>query len=366
MRREFLMLAKTYNPDKDRIGGRYVSEKLDGSRVFWDGGLSRDAPLTNVPWANITNPKTGDPKPNLPLTATGLWSRYGNPIMAPDWWLNQLPSCPLDGELWAGRGNFQTLRSIVAQNTPDERWHDVQFAVFGSPPITEVFGDGLIKNANFVHSIQEARASSFVMARMERGIGENFQCLNGKVPFSEELTFLNSMIPSDGSSVLYLHQQCRLPSNDIEAEATLNVFLNRVLDAGGEGVMLRDPQSVWTPKRVGTLLKWKPFNDDAGIVVGFTAGRKTDKGSKNLGKIGALILKYGSLRLELSGMTDEERLFKTDEMEVYAANHPGEDMPATFQGRHFATGDTVEFRYRELSDAGVPKEARLLRKTEEL
>jgi DNA ligase-1 len=361
MSREFLMLAKTYNPDKDRIGGRYVSEKLDGTRVFWDGGLSRGTPLTNVPWANLTNPKTGEPKPNLPLVATGLWSRYGNPIMAPDWFLNQLPACLLDGELWAGRGNFQTLRSIIAQNNPDERWHDVQFAVFGSPPITEVFGDGLIKNANFVHSIQETRANTFVMGRMEHGLLADFQCLRGKVSFSEELSFLNSMIPSDGSSVLYLHQQCKLPTDDKLAEGMLDTFLKRILDDGGEGVMLRDPKSVWTPKRVGTLLKWKPFNDDAGVVVGFTSGRQTDKGSKHLGKIGALILNYGTLRLELSGMTDEERLFHTDEMAAYAASHPGEDMPPTFQGKHFKTGDVVEFRYRELSDDGIPKEARYLR-----
>jgi ATP-dependent DNA ligase len=233
--------------------------------------------------------------------------------------------------------------------------------VFGSPPITEVFKDGLIKNANFVHSIQEARANTFVMGRMEHGLLADFQCLRGNVPFSEELTFLNSMIPSDGSNVLYLHQQSRLPTDDKLAEDMVETFLKRVLDDGGEGVMLRDPKSVWTPKRVGTLLKWKPFTDDAGTVVGFTSGRKTDKGSKLLGKIGALILNYEGKRLELSGMTDEERLFYTDEMSGYASGHPGEDMPPTFQGKHFKTGECIEFRYRELSDTGLPKEARYLR-----
>lgn len=363
MNREFLMLAKTYNPAKDRVAGRYVSEKLDGSRVFWDGGLSRGVILINVPWANITDPKTGTPKKNLPERATGLWSRYGNPIMAPDWFLNQLPTCPLDGELWAGRGNFQTLRSIVGRNDPDERWMDVQFAVFGSPPITEVFGDGLIKNSNFVHSLQAERAKSFILSRMAHGSLANFECLSGRVPFTEELTFLNSKIPSDGSNVLYLHGQCKLPEDSKQAEVVLNTFLQRVLDNGGEGVMIRDPLSVWTPKRVGTLLKWKPFNDDAGTLVGFTSGRRTDKGSKLLGKIGALILKYGnSLRLELAGLTDEERTFSTPEMEKYAAEHPGVDMPATFTAKHFELGQTVEFRYRELSDKGLPKEGRYLRK----
>ena len=239
----------------------------------------------------------------------------------------------------------------------------MQFAVFGSPPMSEVFGDGLIKNSNFVHSVQAERNKSFIMGRLEHGLLEHFASLTGKVSFNEELTFLNSMIPSDGSTVVYLHGQCKLPQDRTQAEAALDTFLKRVLDNGGEGVMLRDPMSVWTPKRVGTLLKWKPFNDDAGVLVGFTSGRKTDKGSKLLGKIGALILCYdGDKRLELAGLTDEERMFSTPDMEQYAAENPGEVMPASFTAKHFAIGQNVEFRYRELSDDGIPKEARFLRK----
>lgn len=361
MKREFLMLAKTFDPDRDALAGKYVSEKLDGSRVFWDGGVSRGVPLTTVPWANVTDPKTGNLKPNLPPLATGLWSRYGNPVFAPDWWLNQLPACPLDGELWAGRGSFQTLRSIVARNNPDERWRDVQFAVFGSPAPKVVFGDGLIKNANFVKAVSEEAAKSFVMGRMDAGMGEDYKCLHKAVSFEEELSFLNSMIPSDGSSVLYLHRQIRLPGDEQAAQAVIKDVLNRVLDDGGEGVMIRDPKSLWTPKRVNTLLKWKPFNDDSGKLVGFTTGRRTDKGSKHLGKIGALILDYNGKRLELSGMTDEERNFASEEMVVWAMDNPGVDAPANFQARHFALGDMIEFRYRELSDGGLPKEARLHR-----
>lgn len=362
MKREFLMLAKPYDPDKNDVAGKYISEKLDGSRVFWDGGLSRGVSILNVPWANITDPKTGNPKKNLPPVATGMWSRYGNPIMAPDWFLNQLPACPLDGELWAGRGNFQTLRSIVARDNPDERWRDVQFAVFGSPPMSEVFGDGLIKNSNFVHSMQAERNKSFIMGRLEHGLLEHFTSLTGKITFDEELAFLNSMIPSDGSTVVYLHGQCKLPQDRTQAEAALDTFFKKILDNGGEGVMIRDPSSVWTPKRVDKLLKWKPFSDDAGTLVGFTSGRKTDKGSKLLGMIGALILDYNGKPLELAGLTDEERRFSTYDMEKYAAEHPGENMPASFTAKHFTIGQQVEFRYRELSDDGIPKDARYLRK----
>ncbi len=39
-RRELLQLAHTYKPDKHKIAGWYISEKLDGTRCFWDGGLT--------------------------------------------------------------------------------------------------------------------------------------------------------------------------------------------------------------------------------------------------------------------------------------------------------------------------------------
>jgi hypothetical protein len=90
-RRELLQLADRYDPRKHYVAGWFVSEKLDGTRCFWDGGISRGLPTEQVPWASIIDPKTGQKKTKIKPVATGLWSRYGNPIMAPDWWLNQLP-----------------------------------------------------------------------------------------------------------------------------------------------------------------------------------------------------------------------------------------------------------------------------------
>ena len=104
--KEFLQLSHTYRPDVHKVGGCFVSEKLDGTRCFWDGGISRGMKTTDVPWANVNDPKTGLPKKKVKPISTGIWSRYGNPIVAPDDFLDQLPPIMLDGELWAGRGNF--------------------------------------------------------------------------------------------------------------------------------------------------------------------------------------------------------------------------------------------------------------------
>jgi DNA ligase-1 len=356
------MLAKKYNPDRNTVGGWYISEKLDGTRVFWDGGISRGLETRTVPYANIVDPKTGNLKKKIKPVATGLWSRYGNPIIAPDWFLNLLPAMPLDGEIWAGRGNFQLCRSICGGDSPGPNWDKAEFAVFGCPPIDVVFGDGLVKNTNARMTLNYKRFQQWLKL-CDRGILEHYLHLRedgGTIPFEQELVALRSNIPSEGR--VYLHRQKKLPVGVAEAKQAVEEELNRVVDQGGEGVMLRNPDGRWLPKRVPTLLKYKPFSDDEGTVIGFTSGRETDKGSKLLGMIGALILDYQGKRLELAGLTNEERQFATFEERQIAEQMPGSDMPSFCQGKHFKVGDTVTFIYRELSDDGIPREARYWRK----
>lgn len=359
-RREFLQLANKFKLGKDNPAGMWVSEKLDGTRCFWDGGITRGLPTDMVPWASIIDPKTGNRKAKIKATSTGLWSRYGNPIAAPDWWLNQLPAMFLDGELFAGRGNFQTLRSAVGKDNPiDDEWRQVQFAVFGSPSPQLVFQAGEIKNPNMHVVIEAGKVNQFLTSREEAGVMEEFVHVPGGVAFEEEILILQASLV--GGDVCYLHPHKRLPTDKSEAEDALGQYMDLVLDCGGEGLMLRKPGSIWTPKRVNTLLKLKPFTDDQGVIAGFVSGRETDKGSKLRGLIGAVVLNYQGKRLELSGFTDEERRFATDAQTSYAYENPGVEMPADFQGKHFKVGDTIEFRYRELSDDGVPKEARYYR-----
>ena len=360
-RREFLQLAKKFTQGKDDPAGMYISEKLDGTRVFWDGGVTRGCPTINVPWANINNPKTGALKTKIKPVSTGLWSRYGNPIIAPSWWLNRLPAMFLDGELFAGRGNFQTLRSIVAKDVPcEDAWRSVQFAVFGCPTPEAVSQSGEIKNPNMVLDINQINMMVFMQGRSEAGVLEDFLHMRGVFTFEQELQFLQASLPQDDQ--VYLHRHTLLPSSRVEAEAKMNGFMDIVLAEGGEGIMLRQADSIWTPKRVKSLLKLKPFSDDSGIITGFVSGRQTNKGSKLRGLIGAVVLDYNGKRLELSGFTDEERRFDHVDDSAYAYSYPGEEMPAAAQGKYFKVGDKIEFRYRELSDDLIPKEARYARK----
>jgi DNA ligase-1 len=366
-RREFLQLAKTYNPKKPprkgyNLAGWFVSEKLDGGRCFWDGGVTRGMFTTDVPWANIYDPKTGEVKKKIKPVSTGLWSRYGNPIMAPDWFLNGLPCLPLDGELFAGRGQFQTTMSIIRKDNPiDEEWRNVQFAVYSSPPFEAVFGDGEIKNNNFHRTLQWAEIVEWLKARVVNlpFAGDFTTALSGST-FDQELLLLSEALETP-TDFAYLHPQTRLPDNNNEAADEIEHQLDKVLDLGGEGLILRSPEAIWYPKRMDHILKYKPFSDDEAVITGFTSGRVGKEGLLH-GKIGALITVYNGKRLEISGLTHDEREFSTPAQVVHATENPGQDMPTDFSGKHFKAGDTVTFKYRELSDDGIPKEARYFRK----
>lgn len=356
MRREFLQLAHKYVPAKFDVAGWFISEKLDGTRCFWDGGLTRGMRTQDIPWASITDPKTGEPKKKIKPISTGLWSRYGNPIMAPDWFLNQLPCCPLDGELWAGRGKFQLCRSICAGDKPDSRFDQIVYAVYSSPPIAQIFTTGEIKNTNMVRPIDFIAIERWIRRHLN-DFDDDYSYLPPGSLFRDELRFLASNLENSEASICYLHPQTR-----IERPQQIDAYLDRVMDQGGEGIILRNPTQLWVPKRHRGILKYKPFSDAEGIVVGFTSGRKTDRGSKHLGRIGALILDFNGKRLELSGLTDAEREFETIIASDHAEKNPGKDMPAGIQGKHFKIGQKVTFKYRELSDDGIPKEARYWRR----
>ena len=104
-----LMLANVYHPGV-QLADYWVSEKYDGVRGYWDGQK--------------------------------LLTRGGQAINAPAWFTANWPATPMDGELWAGRGQFQKTVSTVRKQTPgDSAWRGIKFMVFDLPaepgPFTE-------------------------------------------------------------------------------------------------------------------------------------------------------------------------------------------------------------------------------------
>ena len=325
MKLEYTMLAHPYK--HDNIAGYYVSEKLDGERAFWDGGMSRGCWAKDVAYANTI-------KDTKDVRATGLWSRTGKVVHAPDSWLDKLPPCLLDGELYLGRGQFQRLRTIVGRHTPGPEWAEVSLNAFDVPS-WDAF--------NRVREIKVRSEYAFWVRHSE------YIAKSMSWPYDFILKYLKKR----QNDVVRMIEQEQLPLNYHEAVARMKERFHEVLDLGGEGLMLRRANLRWTCIRTHNLLKYKPTNTATAVITGFTAGRKA-----LLGKIGALILDFNGKRLELSGLNHAEREFDSAE---WALGNPGQDAPTTLKATYFERGQTIKFKYRELSDEGIPKEARYWR-----
>src|SRR5438309_3061987 len=95
-----LLLAESWDNVTD-LTGWWMSEKLDGVRAYWDGKQ--------------------------------FLSRQGNLFHAPDWFVEGLPSVPLDGELWVARKAFQRTVGIVRRQDKPDIWKEVKYLIFDAP-----------------------------------------------------------------------------------------------------------------------------------------------------------------------------------------------------------------------------------------
>jgi ATP-dependent DNA ligase len=248
----------------------------------------------------------------------------------------------------------------------------MQYAIFDSPPLDALFRDGEIKNANFHRKLYATEIKKWfqVVARDNPMMADYKSLTNANMPFHERLQWLQEMMPEEGRIYVIQHQ---LLSDNWADE--VEVELEDVLRLGGEGLVFHDPNGLWEPKRLASILKYKPFLDAEAQVVGVVAGREGRIGQV-LGKIGALICEARIrpsreyVRFEVSsGLTMPEREIDGP-LKTWATDHPGQEIPLwavmgdCWDGKindTFCTNTRVTFKYRELSDDGIPKEPRFWR-----
>lgn len=218
-----LMLANSYHEDIN-VTDYWVSEKLDGVRAYWNG--------------------------------TQLISRQGNVFAAPDWFTADFPKIPLDGELWMGRGTFETLSGAVRKTTPvDSEWRAIRLMVFDMP---EQAGD-----------------------------------------FNQRLETLRRMFAQKHSPYITLVAQEKLPS-----QKALMARLDEVVNAGGEGLMLHLGSAPYRGARSDDLLKLKRFEDAEATVLAHIAGT-----GKYQGAMGALLVQNSAgVQFKIgTGFSDAQR-----------------------------------------------------------
>ena len=199
-----LMLANVYRPGI-QLADYWVSEKYDGVRGFWDGQK--------------------------------LLTRGGQAINTPAWFTANWPATPMDGELWAGRGQFQKAVSTVRQQTPDgAAWRGIQFMVFDLPA--------------------------------EPGT------------FTERLSTLNSVV-----SKLAVPWVQAVPQTKVPSHPALQSQLKQITQAGAEGLMLHRGSSLYKGVRNDDLLKVKTHDDAEAKVIAYIPGK-----GKYAGQLGALLV----------------------------------------------------------------------------
>jgi len=218
-----VMLAGQWH-DGAEVSRYWVSEKLDGVRARWDG--------------------------------QALWTRAGNRIVAPAWFTRGWPRQALDGELWGGRGSFETTSGTV-RSAPanDDGWRRLHFMAFDLPghPGT----------------------------------------------FSQRLAAMQALVGAGTSATLAM-----IPQRRIADTATLHRHLQAIVAAGGEGLMLHHQDNRYGAGRSDGLLKLKPWDDAEARVVAHLPGK-----GKYAGMLGALLVERDDgARFRIgSGFKDAER-----------------------------------------------------------
>ena len=134
----------------------------------------------------------------------------------------------------------------------------------------------------------------------------------------------------------------------VKSHKHLQAVFDKVVSIGGEGIMLREPGSMYETKRSSTLLKYKETADTECKIVGYRPGT-----GKYMGMLGAFICELVSapdIIFKISGMNDCVR-------KNY--NKSG--------SKHFhPIGTIVTFKYNGFTKKGIPRHPQYMRKRQDL
>ena len=215
-----------------------------------------------------------------------LLTRGGTVVHVPAWFTRNWPETPMDGELWAGYGRFARASAIVrTAEADDPAWREISYRVFDLP-----------------------------------GHGGDF---DARVPA------IRAVVAAIGDPWVVAVRQFHVAD-----EAALHAALQRVLDKGGEGLVLHRGDVPYRAGRGVGLLKVKPYEDAEAKVVAIRPGEGRLKGL-----MGAIEVRTPDGRRFAigSGFSDAQRA------------HPP------------AIGSWVTYRFNGLTKNGLPRFVRFLR-----
>ena len=258
------------------------------------------------------------------VKVNGEWmflSRAQKPFIGtPDWYKLALPDVNLDGELWVGRENFESM-GVVRKHKPDPKeWIPVKFVVYDLPSVKKPFSERLKELRKVVKENKDR------WDEVKKTLPEEFQ-IECPVKMATQTT--------------------------IESEEHMEELYKKIIEKGGEGIMLKCPNSMYEDKRSNYMLKVKPSFDEEAIIVDSKMGKgkyKNDLGAficQPLINMDTyhLIDKNENHEFSISGMDDEVR-------HNYEETHP--------------VGTVISYEHSGKTEKGKPRFARYVRKRDDI
>jgi len=208
-----------------------------------------------------------------------LISRGGKVFKAPKWFIKDFPPFAIDGELWSKRGNFENILSIVKKQKTHKGWEQLTYNIFEVP--------------------------------------------NQKGGLFSRLSVLKSYLDKSPNQYIKVIKQSTCKDKN-----HLKTFLKEIENKGGEGVVVRNPDTPYIAKRTSQALKVKSFDDAECKVTGYNEGK-----GKYQGLLGSLKCKMRDKKILTigSGFSDQERI-----------NPP-------------KLGTIITFKYQGLTKKGKPR-----------
>lgn len=322
---------KKTRPRKN-IDNWLMSEKLDGLRWVWDGSHF--------------------------ITTSG-----SIPYYVPGW-IRELmpPGVPLDGELWESRDGFNNITGISSTipgkkyslDELDLKWLGFSFNIFDVPTYKGRFKERLDilkyiveKREDFWPKIQKKYYK--ILKKRSKKIAKKFKKI--ECPFR-------------------MVQQI-----EIKDQEHLESHFGNIIELGGEGLIVRDPQSFYeSGKRPKIALKYKKQADAEAIVIDVLPtnekGSRLDymiKGpnSKEYPVMGKILCKLCDSNGDVIIENGEPIIFKigTGFSDEFRENYCNSDKSNYYiWNPETKNGSVITFQYMEFNkDNGVPRLPRFLR-----
>ena len=259
-----------------------------------------------------------------------FYSRAGKIFNCAEWFRESMPPQKIlknkiiDGELWAGRENFQ-LMGIVRKKKPlDEEWMDITYQVYD---IITFEDDQFIDRLKILKKL-----ASFTDKRWK------IITKDGTIPYP-----MNNL-----QSPVQMTEQKQITSYEM-----LDKYYKKIINEGGEGVMLKHPQKSYIDGRNSYLLKVKPSFDREAEIIGYKKGN-----GKYKGKLGGLICR--PLKNNDTYMTRDK-----DENHIFTLSGMDDSIRENYKETH-PLGTIITYECSGFTDKGVPRFGRYLRKRDDI